>query len=246
MNLSISLLLLTFLAGCSNNNPIQEETISQEATIESLQRDIENEINYYFYNESEKTKLIALKFKDEYSVEHIAKVELFYEGKMVSDNVDVFDTTIHDSGIFNIELQQYVPRFNEIQLTTQAGNKLYLKTGLYEFEKISVLNTLPKKEQLVLEKYTSLENTNLFEFQGTYEYKKNITEENIEVLTSKQSIDTLKLQTTMDFQKSDKINLKLETTMKTAKIASFELLIIQEDKNSGKTYLLNSIIVATD
>lgn len=164
---------------------------------------------------------------------------------MVTDLVKVIDTSIHDSGIFNMELQQYIPKFNEIKLITQTGNELYLKTGLFEFEKITSLNNLPIKEQLVFEMYNSTENKNYYEFQSIYEYMENIKEENINILMPKQSIETLNLQTTMDLQKNDKTNINIKTTMQTSKTASYEMLIIQKDNKSGKTQQLNSIIVTT-
>ncbi|MGM7681343.1 hypothetical protein ACSVDA_04230 [Cytobacillus sp. Hm23] len=250
-----------FLTGCEfqveNINqpkfvePISEEIKESESNsihtiINKLEGENAKEENFLFYNEAVESKMVTLTFYDNYKEEPITNASLYQDGNLVSKNVRIIDTSIHDGGQFTIQLQEYIPSFNEIKLETNKRKILLIKTGQYSFEKLNIVDTIPDKERWSIESYNTGEKGTSFTFNGMYvRSEKDSSEFEILLPKSSEKFEIVESHTENEKEKNLELTIQTDSQRKFTHQASYEMLIIQKNQ-MNQQYILNTILVAIE
>ncbi|MFS1515898.1 hypothetical protein V1503_05155 [Bacillus sp. SCS-151] len=220
----------------SKSNPIQ-------TIIKKLEGENKGEENFLFYNEADESKMVTLTFYENYNEEPIINATLYQDGNLVSNNVRIIDTSIHDGGLFTIELEEYIPTFNQIKLETSQGNILLIKTGQYSFEKVNIKNTITDSERWYIESYNTGEKGTYFTFNGTYvRAKEGSSKYEILLPKSSEKFEIVEDHTQKEKEKKLELTLKSDSQRKFDHQASYEIMIIQKNEQNQQ-YVMNTISV---
>lgn len=237
---------MIIIASCndqSSGEKNNKEKIDQFT--KQLEDDIKNEVNYYYFNELENSKKVILDFKSSIETDPISKIVLYHNGSIVTDRVRLLDTNIHKSGVFVFELKHYIPHFNEIKLITSNGTELYLNTGLYNFEKVSIKNNLPEENRWELDSYFTSENIAQFEFDANF-VREVVSNVEYDIILPELATSELLIENKVEFNE-DENNLNLIISNDSEKIfphsSSYEMLVIQSDITNNEQYIMASIMV---
>lgn len=248
----VIILSSAIIVACSSNNENsnnkdssqQSKTSSLKDLSKKLEGDNSFEKNFLFFNEEDESKNITLNFNGNYTENPITGISLYQDGKLVTDQVQLTDNSIHDNGVFNFQLKEYIPSFNEIKLKTN-NEEVLLKTGEYSFEKIAISDTISEDKRWFVSDYNTGEKKNEFMFNGSFT-RETVSDSSIEIVYPKSGQKNLDLEFTDSIKEiEDGKTLKFELNSTSSKElsheSSYEIYIVQKADN-GSQFLMNSII----
>ncbi|MED4054443.1 hypothetical protein P4654_09875 [Niallia taxi] len=247
----VIILSSVIFVACSSNNENSNKDSSQQSKTSSLkdvsiklEGDNSFEKNYLFFNEENESKNITLNFNGNYTENPITGISLYQDGKLVTDQVQLIDNSIHDNGVFNFQLKQYIPSFNEIKLKTNSEEVL-LKTGEYSFEKIAISDTISEDKRWFVSDYNTGEKKNEFIFNGSFT-RETVSDSSIDIIYSKLGQKNLDLKFTDSIKeieegKTLKFKLNSKSSLESSHESSYEIYIVQK-ADDGSQFLMNSII----